>query len=223
MIDPGAFALYLGAAAAMILSPGPDTVYVLTRSLAGGRRVGLASAAGIGTGVVVHTLAAVLGLAALLRASPLAFSAVTYAGAAYLVFLGLRTLRSDGVAVDASEPESESEPAETALAGDNSSARSERDAPFREAVTVNVLNPQVAIFFLAFLPQFASGNRIAVQLAVLGGTYAVLTVLYLGSVAVAASALRRLLIGRPTVADALRWITGLVLAGLGLRLVLFGP
>lgn len=219
MIDSGSFVLYLGAAAAMILSPGPDTVYVLTRSLGEGRRVGLASAAGISTGVVGHTLAAVLGLAALLRTSELAFSAVTYAGAAYLVYLGLRTLRSDGAAIDASEPD----PPDPATADDDSSARSERGAPFREAVTVNVLNPQVAIFFLAFLPQFASGNRIAFQLAVLGGTYAVLTMLYLGSVAVAASALRRLLVGRPTVADILRWITGLVLTGLGLRLFLFGP
>ena len=93
LLDPTLLAVYLLAAGAMILSPGPDTVYVLTRSVGDGRESGLASAAGISVGVLVHTLAAAVGLAAIFRASELAFAAVTYVGAAYLTYLGVRTIR----------------------------------------------------------------------------------------------------------------------------------
>lgn len=216
MIDPAPFVFYLLAAGAMILSPGPDSIYVLTRSVSGGRYVGVASAVGISVGVLLHTLAVVLGLAALFRASPVAFVGVTYLGAAYLVYLGVRTIR-EGVG---------GEPVERDPSGDGTTIEndpSELSDPFVEAITVNVLNPQVAIFFLAFLPQFVGGDWIEIQLAFLGGTYAVLTMLYLGSVALAASAFRSLLAARPAVADGLSWISGLVLIGLGLRLFLVGP
>ncbi|RQH00878.1 LysE family translocator [Natrarchaeobius oligotrophus] len=215
MIDPSLFALYLVAAGAMILSPGPDSIYVLTRSIAEGRSVGIASAAGISVGVVVHTVAAVLGLAALFQASLVAFTAVTYLGAAYLVFLGIRTIRDD-VEIDSSDGKS---PASDA---DVIGEPTETSNPFLEAITVNVLNPQVAIFFLAFLPQFVSGDWIEAQLTLLGGIYAALTMLYLGTVAVAAGALRSVLVTRPTIANGIQWITGLVLIGLGFRLFLGG-
>ncbi|MEY7851464.1 LysE family translocator [Natrarchaeobius sp. A-rgal3] len=212
MIDPTVLALYLVAAGAMILSPGPDTIYVLTRSFGEGSRVGFASAAGTSAGVVVHTLGAVVGLAALFRASSTAFLAVTYLGAAYLVFLGVRTIRDDGLVVASAE---RGDPGATAA--DSSSSH-----PFPEAITVNVLNPQVALFFLAFLPQFVGDRLVELQLLLLGGLYAVLTMLYLGSVALAAGRLRRLLVSRPRVADGVRWASGLVLVALGLRLFLFG-
>lgn len=219
MIDPTLLGLYLFAAGAMILSPGPDTVYVLTRSVGEGRRVGLTSAAGIGVGVLVHTLAAVLGLAALLRASELAFVTVTYLGAAYLAFLGVRTIRDDGLAPDTSEGEAESRESSAGAA----SAETPPTNPFAEAVAVNVLNPQVALFFLAFLPQFVEGAWIELQLTLLGAIYAALTVAYLGTVALAASALRQMLAARPGVADGIRWVTGLALIGLALRSFLLGP
>lgn len=135
------------------------------------------------------------------------------------MYLGVRTVRDDGLAIDSaggelSDPRVDSRP--------DSSVHPESAAPFREAVTVNVLNPQVAVFFLAFLPQFVGEGRIEVQLTLLGVTYAVLTAGYLGAVAVAASALRRLLVTRPPVVDGIWWVTGLVLVGLGLRLVSFG-
>lgn len=201
VIEPTLLAVYLVAAGAMILSPGPDTLYVLTRSVGNGRDAGIASAAGISVGVLVHTLAAVVGLSAVFRASELAFTAVTTVGAGYLVFLGVRTIRDDGLLLE----------------DDDSSAAS----PFREAVLVNVLNPQVALFFLAFLPQFVDRTgHVSTQLSILGAVYAIVTMGYLATVAVGSSAARRLLFARPRVADGVRWLSGLILVGLGLRLLM---
>ena len=200
LVDPAVLAVYLVAAGAMILSPGPDTIYVLTRSVGDGRRAGLASAAGISAGVLVHTLAAVVGLSAVFRASEVAFAAVSALGAGYLVFLGVRTIRDDGLLLeDGAAPAAN---------------------PFREAVLVNVLNPQVALFFLAFLPQFVDGSgHVPAQLSLLGAVYAVLTMAYLATVAVGSSAVRRLLFARPRVAAGVRWLSGLILVGLGLHLL----
>ncbi|TYL38724.1 LysE family translocator [Natronococcus pandeyae] len=201
LIDPAVLAVYLLAAGAMILSPGPDTLYVLTRSIGDGRDAGIASAGGISVGVLVHTVAAVVGLSAIFRASELAFAVVSYVGAAYLVYLGVRTVRDDGLLVD----------------GSTESAAN----PFREAVMVNVLNPQVALFFLAFLPQFVDrGGHVPVQLSVLGGIYALLTMAYLATVAVGSSGVRQLLVARPRVAASVRWLSGLILVGLGFRLLI---
>lgn len=204
LLDPALLAVYLLAAGAMILSPGPDTVYVLTRSVGDGRESGLASAAGISVGVLVHTLAAAVGLAAIFRASEVAFAAVTYVGAAYLVYLGVRTIR------------------ETELLAEGDGTAVEEN-PFREAVIVNVANPQVALFFLAFLPQFVDGSsHVPTQLSVLGGIYALLTMGYLGTVALASSGVRTLLTARPRLATGVQWLSGLVLIGLGLRLFVGG-
>ncbi|WP_440764925.1 LysE family translocator [Natronorubrum sp. DTA7] len=201
LIEPTLLAVYLVAAGAMILSPGPDTLYVLTRSVGDGRDAGIASAVGISVGVLVHTFAAVVGLSAVFRASELAFTTVTVVGAGYLVYLGVRTIRDDGLL----------------LADDNPSAAS----PFREAVLVNVLNPQVALFFLAFLPQFVDrAGHVPTQLSILGAIYALVTMGYLATVAVGSSAVRRVLFARPRVADGVRWLSGLILVGLGVRLLL---
>ncbi|ELY46210.1 LysE family translocator [Natronorubrum tibetense] len=201
LIEPTLLAVYLVAAGAMILSPGPDTLYVLTRSVGDGRDAGIASAAGISVGVLVHTLAAVVGLSAVFRASELAFAAVTIVGAGYLVFLGVRTIRDDGLLLEDDDPSTAS--------------------PFREAVLVNILNPQVALFFLAFLPQFVDrAGHVPTQLSILGALYAVVTMGYLATVAVGSSAVRRLLFARPRVAGGVRWLSGLILVGLGLRLLI---
>jgi len=155
---------------------------------------------GISVGVLVHTLAAVVGLSAVFRASELAFALVSYLGATYLVYLGVRTIRDDGL-----------------LQGDGPERST---SPFREAVLVNVLNPQVALFFLAFLPQFVDGaGHVPSQLSMLGTIYAALTMAYLAAVAVGSSSVRRLLFTRPRLAAGVRWLSGLILVGLGLRLL----
>ncbi|MFC5972231.1 LysE family translocator [Halomarina salina] len=195
---------FVPAALALILAPGPDTVYVLSRGVSGGREPGLRAAAGVATGVLVHTALVVAGLAALLRAVPAAYRVVKYAGAAYLVVLGVRAL------------------AESASGGDDdddATVAADLDAEpaggYRRGLLVNVLNPKVALFFLAFLPQFVSGDD-PVGLATLGGTYAVLTLGYLGGVALGADSLAERLAGRERTLERL---SGAVLVSFGVLTV----
>lgn len=217
---PGSFAAFLVAAVALILTPGPDTFYVLDRGLGTHRRrVGLAAAAGVSTGILVHTTAVVLGLSALIRASPTAYATLRYAGAAYLLALGALTLwrvlvRGEGLptAVEAGTT--------TAPSPVASLARGPTSAAYAQGVAVNVLNPKVAVFFLAFLPQFAGADAAALWL--LGGWYATLTMAYLGLVALSTDRVRALLAGRPRVAGGLRAVSGLVLLGFGVELALAG-
>jgi threonine/homoserine/homoserine lactone efflux protein len=208
--DPAVLVAYLGAAVALILAPGPDTVYVLTRG-AQGRSRGVRSALGVATGVLLHTLVAALGLSALLRAAPTAYAALQYAGAVYLVYLGVRTLRSDGVVdspVDAR--------ADEGVAGDAG------DRAYLRGVAVNALNPKVALFFLAFLPRFAgSGPEAPLRMALLGGVYAGLTATYLTGVALVATRARRF-VGRDRVGGTLQWAAGLTFVALGASVALGG-
>ncbi|WP_135824905.1 LysE family translocator [Halorussus ruber] len=218
-IDFQTYLLFVTAAMALVLTPGPDTVFVLTQGVSAGKREGVASALGVSTGVLVHTLAATLGLAALLRTSALAYAAVKYAGAAYLLYLGAKTLwRGD----DFDFPDTASS------SGDASDA--DLRGGYLRGVTVNVLNPKVALFFLAFLPQFVGAGGGAgggtgttastVEMLALGGTYAVLTACYLGVVGLLSAGVRSAFRTRPRLADGLRWVSGSVLVGLGAALAL---
>lgn len=127
----------MAAALALNLTPGPDMLYVIARSTAERRRAGVISALGIGVGTLVHITALTLGLSALLAAVPVAYDVVRYAGAAYLIYLGVRAIVRP-----------------PALGGDVAIERASLWAVFRQGVITNVLNPKVALFFLAFLPQF---------------------------------------------------------------------
>jgi threonine/homoserine/homoserine lactone efflux protein len=136
------FGVFLVTGIVLALTPGPDTFYILGRSMVQGRSAGLASVLGIATGSLVHTLAAALGLSALLAASASVFLAVKLAGAAYLVYLGCKMLFSRAAA--ASIPK-----------GFSSSGFG---AAYRQGLVTNVLNPKVALFFLAFMPQFIAAE-----------------------------------------------------------------
>src|SRR4051794_25357391 len=139
--------LFLAAALALNLTPGPDMMYVTARSVGDGRRAGVVAAFGIGAGTLAHIAALALGLAALLAAVPLAYDALRIAGAVYLLVLGMRLLLRPGRTLPG-----------VAL------APSPLGAVFAQAVITNVLNPKVALFFLAFLPQFvdpAAGPALA--------------------------------------------------------------
>lgn len=167
---PETLVVFLVAAVALVLTPGPDTLFVITQGVSDRER-GVRAALGVATGVLVHTLAVALGLAALFRAVPLAFDVVTYAGAAYLLALGVQTLRDDPAKFDDSEgvdPDSEN----------SADARG-----YRRGVLVNVLNPKVALFFLAFLPGFATS---ASGMVALGSLYAAISAAYLVLVALLA-------------------------------------
>ena len=161
MPDVSTFALFVAAALALLLVPGPAVIYVVARSVEGGRLTGLVSVLGIELGTLMHVVFAAAGLSAIVVSSAAAFSVVKWLGAAYLVWLGLRQiLGRDGG--DQEAPLSGS--------GEN------RLRVFSQSVLVQVLNPKVALFFLAFLPQFVDPSRSAAwtQVVVLGTTLATL-------------------------------------------------
>ena len=199
------FGAFLLACLALNLTPGLDTFYILARSGREGRAVGFAAALGINAGCVVHTAAAVLGVSAILMTSAPAFSLLKYLGAAYLVWIGLRML----LARSTTRP-----PAATRGQG--------MGAAFRQGLLTNVLNPKVALFYLAFLPQFVSPQGGHPQLALL-----VLGVSFIGTglswslvLALLGGRIHRLLLARPRLGGWMDRFCGTVLLGFGLRLAL---
>jgi threonine/homoserine/homoserine lactone efflux protein len=206
LFDAATFGTYLGAAAALVAAPGPGQALVMARTLQGGVRAGLLTSVGLNLGTLAHTVAAALGLSALLLASATAFTVVKLVGAVYLLVLGTRmiagTLGVRPVAAPDRAPEAAVQSSRLLAHG---------------AVT-GVLNPKVAVFFLAFLPQFVRPERggVLVQFAVLGGVLATLGVI--GDSLVAVVAART---GRRLAAGAWRErISGGVLVALGIRLAL---
>jgi threonine/homoserine/homoserine lactone efflux protein len=159
MPDASTFALFVAAALVLLIVPGPSVLYIVARSVEGGRTAGFVSVLGVQTGALVHIAFAALGLSAILASSAVAFSVVKWLGAAYLVWLGLkRIFGGDEEEVDvAVEPERLSR-------------------VFSQGVIVNTLNPKTALFFLAFLPQFVDPARGAawVQILLLGATFVIL-------------------------------------------------
>ena len=199
--------LFMGAALALLLVPGPAVLYITTRSMTQGRRAGLVSALGVAAGSTVHVLAAALGLSALLASSALAFSVVKYAGAAYLVYLGVRRI----VTREPAQPAAET-------------PRASLSSLFRQGVLVNLLNPKTALFFLAFLPQFVDPARgaTAAQVVFLGLVFSVMGLttdsLYALAADRVASAVRR----SPRAMKGGRYLSGSVYIGLGLATALAG-
>jgi threonine/homoserine/homoserine lactone efflux protein len=209
--DPTTLALFALASAALIAVPGPAVIYVVARSLEGGRRAGLVSMLGIEAGGLVHVAGAAVGLSAVLASSATAFTVVKVAGAAYLVGLGVRRLIASA------------RPAQAPADGVAPPPRAGRRL-FLEGVLVNVLNPKVAIFFLAFLPQFVDpdGGAVALQVLVLGVVFLTVAVLCDGAWALVAGAAAARL--RSSV-HARRWldrVSGVVYLGLGAAAALAG-
>jgi len=207
ILDPQLYALFLTAALLLTLAPGPDTMFVLGAGLGGGARGGLLASAGVMTGLLVHLSLALVGVSALIAASPLAFDALRWAGAAYLLWIGaplvVRAWRDRHVPV-ASEPT----PASTRL--------------YWQGLTTNILNPKVAIFYVAFLPQFVAPERGAapLQLLLLGLSHWLMGLPYLCAVALASGSTAAWLRSSPAARRALDAISGLVFVGLAVRLVL---
>ncbi len=198
------FELFLAASIALNLVPGPDTFYILGRSVAQGRSVGIASALGISGGAFVHTFSAALGLSALIATSATAFLVVKFAGAVYLVYLGVRMFFSRASA--------SSMPAAFHTSGFL--------AAFKQGMITNILNPKVALFFLAFLPQFIipdSPSRFTAFM-LLGSCFVVTSTMWCLSLAGFSSALGRNLRSNPKYLQYLNRITGALLVALGIRL-----
>jgi threonine/homoserine/homoserine lactone efflux protein len=205
--DSSAVGLFVIAALALLIVPGPAVVYIVARSIHQGRRAGLASVVGIHVGTLVHIAAATLGLSALIASSAVAFTAVKIAGAVYLVGLGLWTLLSRRA-----EPE-------IALGGERNLRRA-----FAQGIVVNVLNPKTALFFLAFLPQFVDPDAVhpALQIAFLGVLFALLGLVTDSIWAIAADTAGGVLRRSRRFVKTQRYVTGTVYVGLGVATALAG-
>lgn len=206
MPEPATLLLFTATALLFAASPGPNFVFVLTRSVSHGRAEGLMSVLGIGTGALVHTLAAVLGLSALLATSALAFAAVKLLGAVYLVYLGVRVLLGDAAELP------------VARAGASNKA-----AAYRQGLVTMLLNPKAAVYFLAVLPQFVDASSPAPgQLLVFGTVQALAAMMVYTAVAFGAAAVGRLLARNLRARRVQKWATGLTYIALGAGLAFGG-
>jgi threonine/homoserine/homoserine lactone efflux protein len=194
-------ALFLLAATALAVVPGPAVAYIVTQSIDQGRRAGLVSALGVASGGLVHVAAATVGLSALIASSATAFTVVKLVGAAYLIVVGIRRILSG----EGEEPEPRA-------------VRAPLRRVYRQGVIVNVLNPKTALFFLAFLPQFVDPQRGAVwpQVAVLGVLFVSVAVLSDMTYALVSDAIAGRIRRTGTGAKVRRWLTGGVFVALGI-------
>jgi threonine/homoserine/homoserine lactone efflux protein len=207
MVPFSSILIFLLAALGLLLIPGPAVLYIVTRSVAQGRRAGLASVLGIELASLCHSIAAAFGLSAILLASSMAFSIVKYLGAAYLVYLGIRTLLSRG-----------------ASALNHDSPPPSLSQMFRKGFLVNLLNPKTALFFYAFLPQFvdpARGSSI-LQILFLGAMFSVLATITDSTYALVSSGVGRVLTRNAGFQKIQRYVTGGIYITLGVAAAISG-
>jgi threonine/homoserine/homoserine lactone efflux protein len=208
MLDWSTIWLFITAVLLLVFMPGPNTLYIIARSVQQGRKAGLVSCLGVQLGTLFHIAAAAFGLSALLLSSALAFNVVKYLGAAYLVYLGIRTLMSKET------PEAEEQLRKTKLS-----------RVFYQGVVVNLLNPKTALFFFAFLPQFIDVERgsVAMQILLLGLILMTLGALSDLSYAAAAGGIGNWLRGNAKFYRFQRYFAGSVYIGLGAATAFAGP
>jgi threonine/homoserine/homoserine lactone efflux protein len=198
-------ALFMAAALAVNVTPGPSIAYVMSRSFGQGRTAGLVSALGLGTGSLLHAIAATLGLSAIVAYSPMVYAVVKYLGAAYLVYLGVGLLR----------------PRQVRIADDGPTGLP-LSRVYWQGVLTEILNPKIALFFLSFLPQFVDPARgsVAGQTLFFGLVFHVTGVPINMLVAVAGSAIAVWFSRNPLFEQIRNWLSSIVLIGLGVRLAL---
>ncbi|MER7467845.1 LysE family translocator [Streptomyces sp. NPDC097981] len=196
-----AFAL---ATLVLVAVPGPNLIYIITRSVQDGRRAGVVSALGVETGTLLHILVAVCGLATVITDHPLAFAVLRYTGAGYLACLGVRALLR--------------RPPSSAVEADDAEDRPDRRRLYRDAVLVNVLNPKVVLFFLAFLPQFVPTGLTSAQtrtrMLVIGAVFLAIALAFDLCYALVGAALAGWLRGTPRRDRGLSYVTGGIHLGL---------
>jgi threonine/homoserine/homoserine lactone efflux protein len=202
MIDPHIFLVFMAGALALNLAPGPDMTFVLAQSASRGMRAGIAASLGIGVGTLFHMTLAAFGLAALFAAWPMAFDIVRYIGGAYLLWIAYGMLRH---------------PPQLGATQTSGAAV----AAFRQGVLTNVMNPKVAMFFIAFLPQFVTkaGGPAWLQILVLGIAFDISGTLVNCAVAYGGGGLAVRLKHNPVIGKIIGWVSASVMAGLALKLV----
>lgn len=199
--------LFIAATSILVFMPGPNTLYIIARSIQQGRRAGIISSLGVQVGTLLHIAAAVLGLSALLLSSALAFNVVKYAGAAYLIYLGVKTLLT-----------------KEQIGPTREIQKASLSRVFYQGVVVNLLNPKTALFFFAFLPQFidAARGRVAMQIVLFGTILVVIGTLGDSVYALAAGSVGAWLRGNLRFLRAQRYFAGSVYLGLGAATALSG-
>jgi len=197
--------LFLIAAMMLTLAPGPDNIYVLTRGIAQGKKAGLVAALGFSSGLFFHTLLAVLGFAAIIKAYPAAYHALQYAGAAYLVYLGIRTLRSA-----------------TSMSLDAAMTPVSLSRIYWQSVIANILNPKVTLFFIAFLPQFVNvqAGHVAWQMLLLAVVFILQALAIFSAIAFFSGIVGAYFQRQARAALYLNRLAGCAFVGLGIRIAL---
>jgi threonine/homoserine/homoserine lactone efflux protein len=214
-IETSNLLFFVTASLLLIVAPGPDIIFLVTQGVTRGARAGFAAAMGLAAGNLVHTTAAALGVSVIFRASPVAFQALKLAGVAYLLYLAWKALRESGST------------SESAASGPPAAPRAVEDRPrdlFWRGLLMNILNPKVALFFLAFLPQFASPSAgpIGLQMAAYGVLFTLMVAVVFGAFGVLAGKVSGWLAGRAPGpgSRSFGWIVALVYAALAIRLAL---
>lgn len=205
MIPIETLAIYFGASVALALAPGPDNIFVLTQSALHGRKAGLLVTIGLCTGLLVHTAAVSLGVAAIFQTSAWAFSILKIVGAMYLLFLAWQAFRAGATKLDESKE-----------------ASMDWRKLYSRGVIMNITNPKVAVFFLAFLPQFADSSRgsITFQMLMFGGVFIIATLLIFGTIAWSAGFFGERLKRSEKTQIIMNRVAGTVFTALALRLAL---
>lgn len=205
MIPPEVLIAFLSVSVLLALAPGPDNIFVLTQSALAGKYAGLAVTLGLCTGLIVHTSAVAFGVAVIFQTSALAFTALKFVGAAYLLYLAWLSFGADAEDISAKKNESRS-----------------YSRLYRRGIIMNVTNPKVSIFFLAFLPQFADPQRgsLVLQIMLLGGVFAISTILVFGSIAMFAASLGSWIGKSDKTQLIMNRIAGTVFVALALRLIM---
>lgn len=195
---------FLGASIALTLAPGPDNIFVMTQGIARGRKPAIVTALGMCSGISVHTTAAAFGISAVFYSSVVAFNVVKFAGAAYLLYLAWKTLK-------------ERSSVRLSVADDRPAA-----TLFKRGFIMNVLNPKVAMFFLAFLPQFVApdADHVPLQMLLLGLIFMVQAVIIFSLIGYFAGSIGNFILARPRIARYFDRLTAGVFASLGIRLAL---
>ncbi len=205
VLDSASLFGFLGVSMLLTIAPGPDNLFVITQGLTRGRKAAVVTAMGMCCGNSVHTLAAALGISAVIYASAFAFALVKYAGAAYLLYMAVTTLTD-----------------KPGGAGKTVAGEMSAFAMFRRGFIMNVLNPKVAIFFLAFLPQFVQKGdpHPVLTMIFLGFIFAAQAVLIFGLIGLFSGTIGGCVLGNPRLSRLFSWLTAGILAALAIRLAL---
>lgn len=204
MIDIQNFTLFLGLSWILIITPGPDLIYVLTKGISTGRKAGIISAIGVTLGILVHTIFAALGLSIILKTSAFAFTSVKLIGAGYLIYLGLKSLLSKSEFKISKEKK---------ISGKKI---------FTQGLISNTLNPKVALFFMAFLPQFiktnGTDNISSIPFIILGLVFAFCTLIFLVTLGYFSGSIGQYMMAKDSISKWIKNISGSILILLGVRL-----